>query len=275
MRFGSAKVSARYLRNIKDEDGGVRKSIVTNANLGNACGWFHQCGSRAGHWLSTMLVNLGGYRALAGSLLLLSAAAAADPLTQQLTDFMQQQYPTAPKSLLVVIKTPLNRQLHCEHPQFSLPSRNRIWGMLSIAMVCNGNKRYLQADVQVTDRYLVAARFIGAHQMLTEQDIAWRTGRLDMLNTLPLNDMSLALGSVSERTLGSGQPLTSAMLRRAWLVKTGQMVRVTAQGDGFSVQSTGKAMNNAAINDQIRVRLDSGQIVNGQLMANGDVDVVF
>jgi len=87
--------------------------------------------------------------------------------------------------------------------------------------------------------------------------------------------MSLALGSVSERTLGSGQALTSNMLRRAWRIETGQTVRVIAQGDGFSVQSAGKAMNNAALNDQIRVRLDSGQIVNGQLMDSGDVRVIF
>ena len=266
---------ATWVCNREYEDNGVSKSTEPSTNLGKAGGWFSLCCGLPRGWLAGIMVNQGAYGALAGMLLLLSTTVAADPLTQQLTDFMRQQFPTAPQSLLVVIKTPVERQLHCDQPQFSLPSRNRIWGILSIAMVCDSQKRYLQVDVQVTDRYLVAARTINAHQTLTEQDIAWRTGRLDMLNTTPLSDMSLALGSVSERTLGSGQALTSNMLRRAWRIETGQTVRVIAQGDGFSVQSAGKAMNNAALNDQIRVRLDSGQIVNGQLMDNGDVRVIF
>ncbi len=253
----------------------MKISTKAGAVVGQAYLWFTRLGNRARIRLCSALTRRLGHPALAGGLLVLSTAAAADPLTQQLTDFMQQQYPTAPQSLLVVIKTPAERLLHCDQPQFSLPSRNRIWGNMSIAIVCDSQKRFIQADVQVTDRYLVAARPIGAHQTLSEQDIAWRTGRLDMLTTAPLNDMALALGSVSERALGSGQALTAAMLRRAWRIETGQTVRVTAQGEGFAVQSTGKAMNNAALNDPVRVRLDSGQIVNGQLMENGDVRVIF
>ncbi|WP_413738590.1 flagellar basal body P-ring formation chaperone FlgA [Sodalis sp. RH21] len=215
------------------------------------------------------------HRVLAAALFLFSAAAAADPLAAQLTDFMQRQYPAPPQSMRIVIKTPADRRLSCEHPQFSLPSRNRIWGNLSIGMVCDTQKRFLQADVQVTDRYLVAARPIAAHQTLSEQDIMWRTGRLDMLTGAPLTDMALAAGSVSERAVGSGQALTAAMLRRPWRVATGQTVQVTAQGEGFAVQSTGKAMNNAAVNDRLQVRMDSGQVVNGQLLDDGNVRVIF
>lgn len=253
----------------------MKNFTKADADVSDGYRWVNPCGKRAGGWLSATLAYRLGRGALAGGLLLLSATAAADPLTQQLTDFMLQLYPTPPQSLVVVIKTPTERQLHCDQPQFSLPSRTRMWGNMSVAMVCDSQKRFLQADVQVTDRYLVAARPISAHQTLTETDVAWRTGRLDLLTTAPLNDMALALGSVSERALGSGQALTGAMLRRAWRIETGQTVRITAQGDGYSVQSSGKALNNAALNDQIRVRLDSGQVVNGQLMENGDVHVIF
>jgi flagella basal body P-ring formation protein FlgA len=210
---------------------------------------------------------------MAAGLLLISASCAADPLTDQLTAFMQKQYTPAPVALEVTIKTPVNQRLVCDQPQFSLPSRNRIWGNISIAMVCGAQKRYLQTDVKVTGRYLVAARLINASQTLTNDDIAWQTGRLDLLYQMPLNDMSLAVGCVSERTIGSGQPLTAAMLRRAWLVKMGQQVQVSVQGEGFAIQSTGKAMSNASLNDALQVRMDAGQIVNGKLMANGSVHV--
>lgn len=212
---------------------------------------------------------------MAIGLLLASAACAADPLTDQLTAFMRKQYTPAPIALEVVVKTPASQQLACDQPQFSLPSRNRIWGNISVAMVCGTQKRYLQTEVKVTGRYLVAARLIAAGQTLSADDIAWQTGRVDLLYQMPLTDMSLAAGSVSERTIGSGQPLTAAMLRRAWLVKMGQQVQVSAQGDGFAIQSTGKAMSNAALNDPLQVRMDSGQIVSGKLMSDGSVHVAL
>lgn len=205
----------------------------------------------------------------------LAHAQGADNLSQQLTRFMLSQYATPPVSVEVVVKTPASQLNDCDAPQFSLPSRYRIWGNISIAMVCGAQKRYLQAEVRVTDKYLVAARPISAKQTLTAQDVVWRTGRLDVLNTKPLADMALAVGSVSERAIGSGQPLAAAMLRRPWRVKTGQQVQVSAQGEGFAVQSTGKAMDNAAVNDRLRVRMDSGQLVNGQLQTDGTVHVML
>ncbi|NDL62624.1 flagellar basal body P-ring formation protein FlgA [Enterobacteriales bacterium SAP-6] len=212
---------------------------------------------------------------LAGVLMPSSGAGAADRLTEQLTAFMAGQYATPPVSLDVLVKTPAAQRQNCESPQFTLPSRNRIWGNISIAIVCGAQKRYVQAEVRVTDKYLIAARPIAAKQTLADGDVAWRTGRLDLLSSMPLTDMALAEGSVSERAIGSGQPLTAAMLRRPWQVKTGQQVQISAQGEGFAIQSTGKAMNNAAVNDRLRVRMDSGQMVNGRLLADGTVQVML
>nr|WP_213991209.1 flagellar basal body P-ring formation chaperone FlgA [Sodalis sp. dw_96] len=208
-------------------------------------------------------------------LLVFSGTCAADTLTDQLTAFMQRQFSTPPVSLAVVVKTPAKQRPDCEAPQFSLPSRNRTWGNISIAMVCDTQKRYLQAEVEVTGRYLVAARPIAGSQTLSADDIAWQTGRLDLLSSLPLTDKLWATGSVAERAIGSGQPLTAAMLRRPWLIKMGQPVQVSAQGEGFAIQNTGKAMNNAAVNDPLQVRMDSGQIVNGRLMPDGSVHVML
>jgi len=212
---------------------------------------------------------------MVGLLLLSTGVCAADPLTGQLTAFMLRQFATPPVALEVVVKTPAGQRMSCEQPQFSLPSRNRIWGNISVAMVCGTQKRYLQAQIEVTDRYLVAAKPIAPSQTLAEDDIAWQTGRLDLQSSLPLTDKAWAAGTVAERAIGSGQPLTAAMLRRPWLVKMGQPVEVSAQGAGFSIQSSGKAMNNAAVNDSLQVRMDSGQIVSGKLMADGGIHVML
>ncbi|AHF74934.1 flagellar biosynthesis; assembly of basal-body periplasmic P ring [Candidatus Sodalis pierantonius str. SOPE] len=196
-------------------------------------------------------------------------AAAEDALTARLTAFMQRQFSPAPLSLRVQVVTPAERRLTCAEPLFSLPSRTRVMGNLSLRMVCGGQTRYLQVVVQVTDRYLVAARPIAARQTLTDDGIDWRTGRLDLLPVPPLRDRSAA--SVSERIIGSGQPLTAAMLRRAWLIRSGQRVTVIAGGDGFALHSAGKALGN----DAIKVKMDSGQQASGTVTTAGQVRVVL
>lgn len=40
-------------------------------------------------------------------------------------------------------------------------------------------------------------------------------------------------------------------------------VQVQVQGLGFSINSEGKAMGNAAVGQSVRVRMASGQIVSG------------
>ncbi|TKI08367.1 flagellar basal body P-ring formation protein FlgA [Martelella alba] len=211
----------------------------------------------------------------AGLWLVFAGANAADTLTGPLTAFMLRQYASPPTSLTVVLKTPAAQLPTCDNPQFMLPSRNRIWGNISVAVTCGARKRYAQVLVKVTGRYLVAARPIADDRLLTAQDIAWRTGRLDMMPSLPLMDVNAAIGSESVRAIGGGQPLTAAMLRRPWRVTIGQPVQVLAQGAGFAVQSAGKAMNNAAVNDDLRVRMESGQIVSGQLLPDGSIHVVL
>ncbi|GAB7259890.1 hypothetical protein DaDZ19_15570 [Dickeya ananatis] len=52
------------------------------------------------------------------------------------------------------------------------------------------------------------------------------------------------------------------------MIRAGQNVQILAQGDGFSVRSEGKAMNNAASGQQARARTASGQVVSG--IASGD-----
>ncbi|PMC21431.1 flagella basal body P-ring formation protein FlgA, partial [Klebsiella aerogenes] len=68
-----------------------------------------------------------------------------------------------------------------------------------------------------------------------------------------LTDSKKALGAVTLRNISPGQPLTLSMLRRAWVIKAGQPVQVMAEGDGFSISGAGKAMNNAAAEDSVRV----------------------
>ena len=61
------------------------------------------------------------------------------------------------------------------------------------------------------------------------------------------------------------------MVRQSWRVKAGQKVVVVAQGEGFSINSEGQALNNAAVAQNARVRMPSGQVVSGEVGADGNI----
>jgi flagella basal body P-ring formation protein FlgA len=61
------------------------------------------------------------------------------------------------------------------------------------------------------------------------------------------------------------------MLRQSWRVKAGQRVMVVASGDGFSVNGEGQALKNAAVAQNARVRMASGQVVSGTVDPDGNI----
>ncbi|AIN19105.1 flagella basal body P-ring formation protein FlgA [Yersinia rochesterensis] len=201
-------------------------------------------------------------------------AMAAD-LSAQVNQFFRQQYPDKSSQVNVIIKTPQSQWPQCETPEITLPANARPWGNISLSVRCEGLRRFIQTQVQVSGHYAVAARQLTAGAKITPQDIEMKQGRLDTLPLSTLLEPSFAQGAVSLRQINAGQPLTRNMLRRLWIVKTGQDVQVLAQGEGFNVNGSGKAMNNAAVQDNVRVRMASGQIVSGTVADDGTIKIML
>ncbi|EKN5148866.1 TPA: flagellar basal body P-ring formation chaperone FlgA [Yersinia enterocolitica] len=226
-----------------------------------------------------MVMNRNGVIKCALGVLLLSQAvthqAMATDLSVQVNQFFQQQYPDKESQVNVVIKTPQNQWPQCDMPEITLPANARPWGNISLSVRCDGVRRFIQTQVQVSGHYAVAARQLAAGAKITPQDIEMKKGRLDTLPPGALLEPNFAQGAVSLRQINAGQPLTRNMLRRLWIIKAGQDVQVLAQGEGFNVNSNGKAMNNAAIQDTVRVRMASGQIVSGTVADDGTVRIML
>ncbi|HEJ7888548.1 flagellar basal body P-ring formation chaperone FlgA [Serratia liquefaciens] len=205
--------------------------------------------------------------------LLCSLNARAEDLAAQIDRFISSQFSGSPVQVKVLVRTPATQWPQCEFPQLSLPQNSRRWGNISVSARCGQERRFIQTQVQVIGQYLVSARGISAGSKLTAADIRFKSGRLDTLPPRTLSETGKALGAVSLRNISPGQPLTFAMLRRAWVIKAGQAVQVTAQGSGFNISGTGKAMNNAAAEDNVRVRMASGQIVSGIASDDGTIRI--
>nr|WP_279078436.1 flagellar basal body P-ring formation chaperone FlgA [Hafnia alvei] len=205
----------------------------------------------------------------------LPAAQAASALEEGLHQFFSQQYSAVNQQVNVNIRSPQSQWPKCEMPQFSMPSSARRWGTVSVLAQCPQDKRYLQVEVQVTGEYPVAQSPLTRGQHISPADFKMTQGRLDKLPAGSIMEISQLDSAVLTRDLAAGQTVTASMIRRSWIIKAGQSVQILAQGDGFNVTSEGKALNNAAVADSVRVRLASGQIITGKATEQGSITLLM
>ncbi|WP_240775742.1 flagellar basal body P-ring formation chaperone FlgA [Nissabacter sp. SGAir0207] len=215
------------------------------------------------------------FPALLGLCLALPSVVAHAALDSQIAQFFQRQYAQSGMQVTTRMITPAAQWPDCPAPQLALPNSGRSWGMLSVSVRCGTQRRFVQTEVQVSGPYWVAARPIPRGAVLAAGDLRQKRGRLDQLPPRMVQSQPQALGAVALRAINVGQPLTLNMVRRPWQVRAGQEVQVVAAGTGFNVSSAGKAMNNAAIADRVRVRMLSGQVVNGVVAADGSVQLAL
>ncbi|EKY3221921.1 flagellar basal body P-ring formation chaperone FlgA [Cronobacter dublinensis] len=206
---------------------------------------------------------------LAAGLLLLSPGLFADMLNAQLTPFFLQRLAGMSDAVVVTVKTPEPQRLTCDNPDFSLPGNARLWGNLSVQVRCGDQKRYMQVNVQAFGNYVVASQPVARGGMLDESNVRLERGRLDLLPPKAMLNLDQAREAVTLRDLAPNQPIMLTMVRQSWRVKAGQQVQIIANGEGFSINGEGRALNNAAVAQNARVRMASGQVVSGIVGSDG------
>lgn len=208
-------------------------------------------------------------RGLAMLALLFSPLTLAQDLNAQLNDWFVQRLAGFSDDVVVTVRTPPNLLPHCETPTFSM-SGAKLWGNVNVLARCANEKRYLQVNVQAT-KLCGCRRPVSRGGTLGPASVTLKRGRLDQLPPRTVLDISQVQDAVSLRDLAPGQAIQLSMLRQAWRIKAGQRVQVVANGDGFSVNAEGKALNNAAVAQNARVRMLSGQIVSGIVDPDGNI----
>ncbi|MBI6550475.1 flagellar basal body P-ring formation chaperone FlgA [Xenorhabdus lircayensis] len=196
-------------------------------------------------------------------------------LPQSINDYFRQIHHTAGHKVSVKIKTPEQQWPVCEFPEIQPSIGNRNWGNLSIPVTCGQQRRFIQVNVNVIGPYLVSKQAINRNAVLTEKDFQVKTGSLDKLPNNIIRNRKAIQNGIAIRNIPAGQFITRNMIRRPWAIKAGQNVVVTVDGHHFQVRYEGKAINNAASFDNIRVRLDSGQVITGEAQENGSVKMML
>lgn len=196
----------------------------------------------------------------------------AKSLPEELQDFFVALHQQDDK-VTVTVLTPENKWPNCQTLEILRHAGSRNWGRLSIPIQCDNQRRFLQVDVNVNGKYLVAKNDINRDDALTTSSVSVANGDLEKLPYDVLRDPLLIKNAIALRQISAGKPVTSTMIRRPWSILAGQTVTVFAEGDHFQIRYEGKAINNAVANETIRVRVKSGQVVIGEALENGSVRV--
>ncbi|MBG3012293.1 flagellar basal body P-ring formation chaperone FlgA [Proteus faecis] len=196
----------------------------------------------------------------------------AKSLPEELQDFFVALHQQSDK-VTVSVLTPEQKWPICQTQEIQRHAGSRNWGRLSIPIQCDNQRRFIQVDVSVTGKYLVAKKDINRDDAIETASVSMITGELEKQPYDVLRDPTLIKNAIAMRQISAGKPITSTMIRRPWAILAGQTVTVFAQGDHFQIRYEGKAINNAVANETIRVRVKSGQIVTGEALENGSVRI--
>ncbi|MEX3935583.1 flagellar basal body P-ring formation chaperone FlgA [Paraburkholderia phymatum] len=191
--------------------------------------------------------------------------------------YLQQQSAGLPGKVEISVATAFPRGLAaCTTLEPFMPTGARLWGRTTVGVRCAGERPwtlYLQAKVSVHATYYLASRAIGPGELLTAADLVARDGDLTLLPQAVITDPAQAVGSVALMRVSAGLPLRRDMLKSAESVTIGQTVKVVAQGQGFSISAEGSVMNNASPGQPVKVKMASGQIVQGIVKDGGTVEI--
>ncbi len=162
----------------------------------------------------------------------------------------------------------------CAAPRLSVSGNDsRIAGNRSVIAQCGNQKKFIQVNIQAEGTWWTASRAIKAGSLMQAEDITAQGGTMARLPSGVIFRKDDIVGQVTTRAINVGQPIVENHLRKRWKVTAGQEVDVLAAGAGFQIRTHGKALDNAALNEMLRVKTNSGQIITGKVTSEGKVSI--
>lgn len=207
-----------------------------------------------------------------------SAAENENQLTDAITTLLNNDInlPPAVRPLLTVkLRTPpAQLATLCASPELSLSGNlSRLAGAHSIIAQCADRRHFIQIHVDVTATWWQATRLLRPGERVSREAIHPQRGSPEHLPGGLIFDPQRIIGRVTLRAIHPGENLVESQLRQRWAIVAGEKVEVRYRGDDFTVRSTAKALDNAALAQHLRVQTASGQILTATAIADGQAAI--
>lgn len=156
-----------------------------------------------------------------------------------------------------------------------LPNGGRTTGNTTVGVRCPGTKPwslYVPVTVNIYENVVVTGKALPRNTLLERSQLKLAKRNLAKLPQGYFVDPERLVGMKLKRNLSAGLPLTPTMVKAQTAVKRGQRVILVSRSRGVSVRMQGKAMDNGAMGELVRVRnLSSKRIVEGTITKAGEV----
>jgi len=197
-------------------------------------------------------------------------------LRAAVTSFVQQQTASLPGRVSFSVDE-IDRRINlkaCSKIEAFLPGGSQLTGRASVGVRCqepNGWSIFIPVQIKISRDLLIAARALSMGQVVREEDLARQTTEF----TQPggLTESRQVVGKVLRYSVAAGYVLREDMLRAPYSVKQGQSVQLSVQGSGFTLSSSGVALNNASEGENVQIRTSAGRVVSGIAIENGTVRI--
>lgn len=168
----------------------------------------------------------------------------------------------------------------CAQIETFLPAGSQLIGRISVGVRCtdangaggaNGWSILIPVQIKISRELIVSARPLALGQVIHEEDLARQI--TEVTQNTGLTDSRLVVGKVMRFSVAAGYVLREEMLRAPYSIKQGQVVPISVQGGGFTLNSSGVALNNAAEGEAVQIRTQSGRVISGIATEDGAVRV--
>jgi len=150
-------------------------------------------------------------------------------------------------------------------------------GNMTVEVSCVTNqpwKIYIQASVHAYKPVYVAKSPILRGERIQPGSVKLIKRNITSLRGQYINDITALEGTLAKRMISKGQIVSPAHLIKSKLIKRGESVTIIAETSGITVRMKGKALNDAAAGEQVRVKnTNSKRIIEGIAIKRGQVKV--
>ncbi|SDN38481.1 flagellar basal body P-ring formation chaperone FlgA [Vreelandella arcis] len=202
-----------------------------------------------------------------------------DALMESVHQFLYQETQALGNEVVINLRAPSPHLPTCTAPDPFLTNQNEApLGRVSVGVRCGTDSRqvrYLQAEVDVIGSYIVAALDIERGSQITSDMLREKNGNLGDLSPRAVTQPDDIIGKIARRPIASGTAIQTHFIQAPHLVERGQRVTVIAQGTSFRVSREGEALEDGAMDEKIRVRFDSREVLTARVVKRGTLMVDF
>ena len=176
---------------------------------------------------------------------------------------------------VTLLASPAQLATVCDNPELSLVGSNsRLTGKRTLLAQCGARRHFLPVRISAQGTWWVASQSLPGGAIVQRSDIEPVTGSLDHQPGGLIFNADEIIGQRLTRAIDAGKPLLENQLRQQWRLRAGQTVDLVTTGSGFRIRSQGKALNNAAVDDLLKVKTAGGRTVSGKVGADGQVMII-